>query len=119
MSLKECTFRGVYIAESDIFEFLKTTRPATLKPTVPGTYASIFKYLTSPDCPIVQLHLIIWMMSLGLAIWGTSRCVGNPSFHSLAASATATWDPVHSHEKQIMRRFAIALYVEGLLAHHK
>ncbi|KAL2008289.1 hypothetical protein VTN00DRAFT_8271 [Thermoascus crustaceus] len=60
-SLKECSLRGIYVSESDLLQFLEAVHPATLTLTdvrlVSGTYASIFKYLTSPDSPVTCYHL--------------------------------------------------------------
>lgn len=59
--LKECSLRGVYTSESDLLRFLEAVRPATLTLTdvrlVSGTYASVFRYLTSPDSPVACYHL--------------------------------------------------------------
>lgn len=60
-SLKECSLRGIYATESHLLQFLKAVHPTALTLTdtrlVSGTYASIFKYLTSPDSPVTYYHL--------------------------------------------------------------
>ncbi|KAL1875521.1 hypothetical protein Plec18167_005457 [Paecilomyces lecythidis] len=60
-SLKECSLRGIQVSGSDLLQFLEAVQPAALTLTdttlVSGTYTPIFKYITSPDCPVTSYCL--------------------------------------------------------------
>ncbi|KAI0550558.1 hypothetical protein F4679DRAFT_205872 [Xylaria curta] len=59
--LKTCSLRGLYVPDSNLLEFLKAVRPVELTMTdislAPGTWTSIFEYVTSSDSPVTYYHL--------------------------------------------------------------
>ncbi|KAJ9294733.1 hypothetical protein DTO271G3_6653 [Paecilomyces variotii] len=61
LRLKECWLRGLVVAEADLLRFLQRTQPVALTlihiTLNPGTYDSIFGFLTDPETLISSYHL--------------------------------------------------------------
>ncbi|KAI1737779.1 hypothetical protein F4680DRAFT_206097 [Xylaria scruposa] len=59
--LKICSLRGLYVPVGNLLEFLKAVRPVALTMTdvslAPGSWTSIFEYVTSSDSPLTYYHL--------------------------------------------------------------
>jgi hypothetical protein len=61
LKLKDCSLRGLFVPEEDLLRYLKAVRPTNLTLTdirlVPGSWTSIFDYLSSSISPITSYHL--------------------------------------------------------------
>jgi len=72
LKLKDCSLRGLYVAEEDLLRYLKAVRPNNLTLTdihlIPGSWTSIFEYLSSSISPITSYRLDDLRESDGLLV---------------------------------------------------